>query len=175
MSQILQSIINSGTGTGPIYAIQGNSGSPLGPTGAGIISLIGTGVASVDPGGASIQNIYAPPLGIIWNVPDTSTPLGPMTINHGYVANGSSAVVEYTLPPTAAYGTVLAVVNVAFSFGWKIKQSSGQQIILGDVSTTLGATGFVESVGLGDSVILVCVVANTLWIAISVSGNPQGN
>jgi hypothetical protein len=92
-----------------------------------------------------------------------------MTVNQGYIPlNG--ALTTFTLPTTIAVGDMVAVAGYG-SGGWKIAQNSGQQINLGSTPTTLGATGFLASTNQFDNIKLMCVVANTTFIAFSPEGN----
>lgn len=91
-----------------------------------------------------------------------------MTADNGYVAN-NGAVVVFTLPATAAFGTVLNVVGKG-SGGWRVDQNSGQNIRVGSVSSTVGAGGSVASTNRYDSFELLCTTANTTW---TVFGGPQ--
>lgn len=86
-----------------------------------------------------------------------------MTADGGYVSN-NAGLVTLTLPVTAAFGSSQTVVGLG-SGGWRIAQNSGQQVIVGGVATTLGAGGSLSSTNRYDSIDLLCVVANTLWVA----------
>jgi hypothetical protein len=55
--------------------------------------------------------------------------------------------------------------------GWLIAQNAGQNIQVGNTSTTIGAGGSIASTDVGDGVSLVCTVADTTWNAFSVIGN----
>ncbi len=75
-----------------------------------------------------------------------------------------------TLPATAAFGKEIIVANFGAA-GWTIAQNASQYIQIGLNVTTTGTGGSLQSVAMGDVVRLVCVVANTTWMAISVQGN----
>lgn len=91
-----------------------------------------------------------------------------MVADNGYVAN-NAGLVTLTLPATAAAGTILGVAGLGAG-GWLIAQNAGQNIQVGSVSSTIGAGGSVASTNRYDSINLLCVVANTTWVAI---GAPQ--
>lgn len=93
-----------------------------------------------------------------------------MSANNGYVANNASQI-DFSLPASAAIGDVLKLAGKGAG-GWRISQAAGQQIHIGQNSSTVGATGYVESTGNRDSLELVCTTANTEW---SVFGGPQGS
>ncbi len=93
-------------------------------------------------------------------------------VNNGYIANKGSALL-LTLPATAVVGDIIRVTGINTALGWKIVQNANQQIFFGNASTTLGATGFLQSAATRDSVELVCVVAgaSTVYNVISSVGN----
>ena len=106
--------------------------------------------------------------GIGWTEVTSTTKA--MVSDNGYIANNSSEVV-FTLPTTAAVGTVINVVGKG-SGGWKIEQNAGQSINIGDTASTSGTGGNVSSTNQHDSLQLLCVTADTVWTA---SVAPQGN
>jgi len=93
-----------------------------------------------------------------------------MAADNGYVSNNAVQVV-FTAPVTAAFGTVINLVGKGAG-GWKIAQNAGQNIQIGSTSSTVGATGYIESTNRYDSIELLCTTANTTW---TVLGGPQGN
>jgi len=93
-----------------------------------------------------------------------------MLSNSGYVAD-NAALVTLSLPATSVLGDELEIVGRGAG-GWSISQASGQQIIIGSNSSTLGAGGSVSSSNRRDSLYLVCTNANTEWTSV---GGPQGN
>lgn len=104
--------------------------------------------------------------GMSWNqVTGTSAT---MVSNNGYVTN-NAGLVTLTLPATSSFGDIMEVTGQGAG-GWIIAQGSGQQVIVGSVSSTAGAGGSVASTNRHDSMQLVCTVANTTW---TVRGAPQ--
>lgn len=104
--------------------------------------------------------------GVSWtNVTGTSQA---MAADGGYVAN-NSGLVTLTLPTTAAFGTIQYIQGFG-SGGWTIAQNAGQQIIIGNTLSTSGIGGNVSSTNQYDSLVLLCVTANTTWTAL---GAPQ--
>lgn len=93
-----------------------------------------------------------------------------MSADNGYVSS-NAGLVTFTLPTTAAFGTVINVVGKGAG-GWKIAQNAGQNIQLGSSSSTAGVTGYIASTNQYDSIELLCTTANTTW---TVLGGPQGN
>ena len=90
-------------------------------------------------------------------------------INNAYICN-KAGLLTLTLPGTAAVGSVIGVMNHNTALGTKILSANPGQIYLGDSNTTAD-TGHIDSIALGDSLFLVCVVANTTWRAYGVEGN----
>lgn len=93
-----------------------------------------------------------------------------MAVNSGYVTDNGASLVTYTLPSTAALGSVFAVVGFS-SGGWAIAQQASQAIHLGNQVTTTGVGGSLASTNEFDVVYLVCVVANLTFVATSIVGN----
>jgi hypothetical protein len=82
-----------------------------------------------------------------------------------------SGLVTFTLPTTSNLGDRVMVTGFGAG-GWTITQGSGQQIIVGNQQSTVGAGGSVSSINQYDGIDLVCAVANTTWQTIS---GPQGS
>jgi hypothetical protein len=92
-----------------------------------------------------------------------------LAVNNGYIAD-NAGLVTMTLPASAAQGTLISISGNGAG-GWLIAQNSGQNINLGDVSTTAGAGGSLASTNRYDQVDLLCTVANTTWVARNMVGN----
>jgi hypothetical protein len=93
-----------------------------------------------------------------------------MVADAGYVPD-NVALCTLTLPATAAFGTAITIVGLG-SGGWKIAQNASQIIHVGSSATTTGVGGSLASTNRYDSIDLVCVVANTTWVAW---GAPQSS
>jgi uncharacterized protein YceK len=89
--------------------------------------------------------------------------------NNGYRAN-NAALVTLTLPTTAVVDTVIRVVGQGAG-GWRIAQNAGQQIVFGDVSSTAGTGGRLDSTHSRDCVDLLCIAASTIWQVVGSIGN----
>ncbi len=87
-----------------------------------------------------------------------------------YIANNTGSNVAFTLPTIAAVGTVLQIVG-GTSTSWNIVQNAGQSITVGDVTSTIGATGSISSFRANDSISIVCSVANSTWVSFASMGN----
>lgn len=89
-----------------------------------------------------------------------------MVAGEWYWADNASQVV-FTLPSTAAIGTVLAVVWKWA--GWrKIAQNASQSIKYNGKTSAVWTWWYIESTWENDCIELVCVDANTQWIVRSV-------
>ena len=84
--------------------------------------------------------------------------------SQGYFCNGGTAV-TVTLPATSAVGDFFEVANTNIAIGTVIAQLTSQYIQLGNRTTTVGTGGSLTSQNVGDSLKLVCMIANTKWIA----------
>jgi hypothetical protein len=94
---------------------------------------------------------------------------GTLTANTSHHINNAARCTA-ALPTISAVGDVVRVVG-AGAGGWRISQAAAQQIIFGDKGTTLGNTGYLESMHSRDVVELECVVANTTWQVTHSVGN----
>jgi len=93
-----------------------------------------------------------------------------MVADAGYVPD-NVALCTLTLPTTAAFGTAITIVGLGAG-GWKIAQNASQLIHVGSSVTTTGVGGSLASTNRYDSIDLLCVVANTTWVAW---GAPQSS
>lgn len=93
-----------------------------------------------------------------------------MTSGVFYYVTGP-ALINLTLPLIAAAGTRQRVVGYSAA-GWVIQQNALQEIRYGDTVTTNGVAGRLESTFGTDSIELLCVQDDTIWI---VANGPQGN
>lgn len=119
-----------------------------------------------DDGGTEVQ-IGGGSSGISWSEVTGTTQT--MTINTAYVANNASRVV-FTLPSTASVGSVVRVSGKGAG-GWRIAQNTSGITHFGNLDSTTGTGGYIESTHIRDAVELVCVVANLEWNVISSMGN----
>lgn len=125
----------------------------------------GTGITITSASGAITISSSASG-GMVWNNVTGTTQSA--AINNGYVTSSSSAT-TVTLPATAAIGTIFAVQG-AGSGGWTLNYGSGQNIQMGNLSTT-ATSGSLASTNQFDSVALVTIVANTTFAVTSAIGN----
>ncbi len=106
------------------------------------------------------------PSGLTWNSISASQA---MAANSGYVCV-SGAALSLSLPTTAIVGQEIQI-TLAGATSFTITQGAGQSIRLGNVSTTAGVGGSLTSTAQGDTVWLVCIIANTRWGVFSSIGN----
>lgn len=104
----------------------------------------------------------------VWNT--TSTNVANMTAENGYFCIAPGGALTLGLPATSALGDTVRV-SLSGATSCQITQAAGQQIQLGSNTTTLGVTGTLTSTAQGDSVELVCLTANSLWVVQSSQGN----
>ncbi|MHB9161397.1 MAG: beta strand repeat-containing protein [Nitrosotalea sp.] len=92
-----------------------------------------------------------------------------MSTNITYAAN-NAGLVTLTLPSVANEGDYVTVYGKGTG-GWKIAQNSGQIIHINSSSSTTGTGGSIASTNQWNCVTLVCVTANTTWVAHPVTGS----
>ncbi len=115
-----------------------------------------------------VQLSLSPVANEIWqNI--TTTPFN-LVQDNNYLAN-AVARIFFVLPTTAVFGEEIKVAGVFGQGGWRIVQNAGQSIIVDNVQTTVGATGYIESVAETQVIQLVNIVPNLTWIATSVVGS----
>lgn len=102
-------------------------------------------------------------------IDSTTTPVT-LIADRNYVADNGATLTTFTLPVTAAFGTVIQIAGKS-SGGWIIDQNASQSIHLGNLVTTVGVGGSLASTNQNDYVRLLCVTANTTWNVISAIGN----
>src|SRR6185312_9518514 len=84
-----------------------------------------------------------------WQVVSVATQ---MVTGVNYIVNGGS--VAFTLPTTAAVGDIMEIAG--YNNSWSVIQAAGQQIRIGEFTTTLGAAGSLASSNTGDCIRLLC-------------------
>jgi hypothetical protein len=65
---------------------------------------------------------------------------------------------------------VIGVMNINIAAGTKVLSANPGQLIFGNTSATAN-TGSFTSIALGDSLVMVCTVADTTWRVYSSQGN----
>lgn len=113
---------------------------------------------------------FQPSSDFFWNTITTNTVMEP---NQGYKVNSASTI-TLTLPLACPENSIIEVSGFG-SGGWIVAQQIGQQVILEDISTTTGIAGSVVSTRRYDSLRMICAVANTIFVILSGTGNPNFN
>jgi hypothetical protein len=158
-------IADTGGGGSGILTITGNSGGAVGADGSNNINFIGQGAITVSgSSGSNTLTISSSNPFFSWFILSGSQ----MAISQqGYFTDSVSRV-DVQLPNTSVVGDIFVVADLGGN-KWRITQDSGQQVLIGNSSTTLGATGYLESLFIGDSVTLVCCVDNLTWMVVPAS------
>lgn len=118
--------------------------------------------------GVSGNLIYAytvQTMGLTWL---TVTASQDMLSGYGYNTN-SASLIELLLPSNGVMGDIVQIVGMGAG-GWRITQNSNNQMIMGNLSTTAGTGGYIESTYYTDSITLECL-GNGTWTRIAVAGN----
>ena len=105
--------------------------------------------------------------GITSSAAVTTTATKTLAINSLDLANYASGQLVYTLPGTAAVGSIIEVYAMNTG-GWRVNAPSGDNIIMEDGHDS-GAAGYIFG-GKYTWVQLRCTVANATWVVTSSSG-----
>ncbi len=105
------------------------------------------------------------------NAPAISTVTGNILIgsNDIYIVNNNSTRVILTLPAICNVGDYVRIIGKGTA-GWRIAQPSGLFITYGDVATTVGTSGYLESND-RDCAEIICVANNSEYQVVSSQGN----
>lgn len=160
-------IVDIAMAPGVVDFIEGNVGGPVPPDAGNVIFLLGSGNLSV-VGNPGTNTLTITDTGITaWNKISASQTLA---VNNGYFCTGG-ATLSLLLPATSNVGDTIDVCLVG-STGWTITQGAGQQIKMGNLSSTVGVGGSLSSTQQGDTITMVCLTTNLTWVVISSMGNP---
>jgi hypothetical protein len=91
-----------------------------------------------------------------------------MTADNGYITTAAT-LTTLTLPSTIAFGKTIEIGGYSSGL-WQLNQNSGQQIRFGITGTTT-TSGILSATSQGDSIRLVCTVADTNFMVVSSIGN----
>ena len=125
--------------------------------------------ATVTNGAGTITIGLAGPMGFSWNTVTSATNVNNILVFNGYISSGAP-LVTFLLPAAANVGDMFIITGHTSLF--QIQQNAGQSIILGSSTTTIGVAGSISSTMVSDSVIIVCLTANTIFKVLSSMGNP---
>ena len=111
----------------------------------------------------------APIADLPWSVVTGATQA--MAVDNGYVSANVTIPVAFTLPATAAVGSIIRVAGLAAGNGWTLAQNALQSIQIGSSVSTVGVGGSLASTNDNDCVHLLCAVADLTFLVISSMGN----
>ncbi len=167
MSQIYKTLTSGGP-SGFLQTLTGNSGGSVFGDGSGNINIVGSGGTTVvDNPATNTLTISVTGSGITWNTISSSQTL---LTNNGYFCVSPGGALSLSLPATSNLGDTIEV-SLDGSTSFTITQGAGQSIRLGNLSTTAGVTGSISSTQQGDSLRMVCQIANLKWNVLSSMGN----
>ena len=160
-----------GQGTSAITALgaASNGQLPIGSGGANpVLATLSQGTGISIANGAGSITISSTGGGLTWT--DVTASTQTMAVNNGYTSNDGATLVTFTLPATAAYGTIIAVVGKAAGL-WTIAQNALQTIHYGATNSTTGTGGSLSSTKQYDVVYLLTTIANTDFTVLDSIGN----
>ena len=94
-----------------------------------------------------------------------------MVTNEGGIANKAVTPCDFTLPTTAAAGTVQTIDGLGAT-GWTITGAATQIVHMGSLNSIATGGVLVASANQYDCITLRCVVADKEWVVESAVGNP---
>lgn len=157
-----------GNGTGAVSASSALTNGQLliGDTSSAPVAATltaGTGI-SISNGAGSITITNTAAAGGLATVNQTTASVT-MAINTQFINTSSgNAQVTYTLPSTAAQGSIFRIVGVTGNTGgWVLQCASGQTAWVGNVACS--AAGTWTSGAATDVISFICTVANTVFVA----------
>lgn len=155
---------NNSSGGSTVDFLQGNTGGAVGPNGSNIINIVGAGAVTVTGNpGTNTLTITAPSEALTWQ---TITASQTLAINNGYICISPGGALALALPATSAVGSIIEI-TLDGATSWSVTQADSQAIVVGNKVTTTGAGGSLTSTANGDSIRMVCSIANTRWNCVS--------
>jgi hypothetical protein len=134
---------------------------------AGILNVLG-GSGITTSGSGNTVTITATGLGVTWNRIIASQTLA---VENGYFCVSPGGALALALPAVSSVGNEITI-SLDGATSWSITQSAGQSIKIGNTVTTTGVAGSLTSTQQGDTVTMICSVANLRWNVLDVIGNP---
>ncbi len=159
MSQIIPLSQASGSG-GEVLTLTGNSGGAVSPNGSGNMNLVGSGTVSVTGNpGTNTLTVSVGGTAVVVVSANTS-----MVTNTSYLCVSPGGVLDMALPTTSSVGDIVEI-SLGTATGFRVTQDIGQSVVLGNLATTVGLTGYFQTTDTtGSSIRLMCTVANTTWM-----------
>lgn len=134
---------------------------------AGAISIVGAGTVTTSGAGSTITITGGGGGGgLTWHTISANQTL---SVNSGYFCT-AGATLSLLLPPVSALGDTIEI-SIEGSTGYTVTQGAGQSIKFGNSITTVGVGGSISSLSQGDSIRMVCKIANLDWVILSSMGN----
>ncbi len=94
-----------------------------------------------------------------------------LVAGESYLVDTSGGAITLALPAVAVIGDYFRVYNLSAANHVTISQGAGQQVRIASSLTTLGAGGSLTTTQAGDSLEIVCSVANNNFNVVSLIGN----
>jgi hypothetical protein len=91
-----------------------------------------------------------------------------MATNNTYIS-ANAGLSTFTLPLVSNVGDILTLVGEGAGF-WTIHQNALQSIKFNAATTTTGTGGSITSTQAGNTINLVCTIANLTWTVAFASG-----
>lgn len=164
-------LVGQGANAAVIATSQGTNGQVLlgGTTNPAFATLTSSDSTVTFTTGNNSLSIQAVGGGMVWSVVTGASQA--MVKSNGYFSNNAGAAVAFTLPASAAVGDTFAISNMgARAAGWSLAYGTSQYIRFGN-SVTTTTTGSLAATQTGDSITLVCSVANTEFVVRNSVGN----
>ena len=143
------------------YPTDAGTAAPMG----NILNILGDGttIATAAAGNTVTISALSTP-SFTWTV-DTTSPIAVLA-DEGHIS--TTVPITYTLPAACAVGDEIAFVGGDANI-FTVQAGAGQTIQVGNQASMVGGT--VSSTLIGDTLMLLCTVANTQFIAIARDGN----
>lgn len=169
LSMAIQNVFNNALRSGVQFFLGGDApGDTYFRSASGPVARLGIGsngkILTVKTGLPSWEDA---PTAVAWSEITGTSQAG--AINSGYIAS-NAALCTISLPATAALGSVFEIVGKGAG-GWKLSQAANQKVHFGNISSTTGTGGSLNSTHQRDAIRLVCVIADTDWQVVGSQGN----
>lgn len=162
-------IVTEGSSAFTVLGVASNGELPIGSIGSDpVLATLTAGTGITITNGPGSITIAATTGTLTWQTISASQTLA---VDNGYICVSPGGALALALPSVSAVGNIIEV-TVDGATSWSITQGAGQQIRIGNATTTAGVGGSLTSTQQGDSIRMVCSVANLKWNVLSPLGNP---
>lgn len=163
-----QLMVTNGSSPFTLLGTAANGALPIGSIGSDpVLNTITAGTGITVTNGPGTITIAATSGTFTWTFISASQTLA---VENGYICGGGGAL-SLALPATSVVGDIIEI-TLDGSTSFTVTQSAGQSIKFGSSVTTTGVGGSITSTQQGDSIRMVCSVANLRWNILSCMGNP---